>query len=183
MSDTKIKVLIVDDSAIARGIFEKAFKATSSFEVIGSVSNGRKAVDFCRSNKVQLVVTDYDMPELNGVEATRIIPKIILPKQMPWKQAPSFMKLNQAFLPLAHKAWFCLFKKFWTLLKRQMPVPAITIVRKARPRIPALRLPPTLPTALRFCALELLQEARPLFRKYSKALEKIFPCLFFMFSI
>lgn len=75
MSDAKIKVLIVDDSAIARGIFEKAFKATSSFEVIGSVSNGRKAVDFCRSNKVQLVVTDYDMPELNGVEATRIISK------------------------------------------------------------------------------------------------------------
>ena len=62
MSETKIKVLIVDDSAIARGIFEKAFKSTTAFEVVGMVSNGRKAVDFCHANEVQLVVTDYDMP-------------------------------------------------------------------------------------------------------------------------
>ncbi len=74
-SSQKIKVLIADDSAIARGIFEKAFKATSSFEIAGSVSNGRKAIDFCRSNDVDLLVTDYDMPEINGVEATRIITK------------------------------------------------------------------------------------------------------------
>ncbi len=71
----KIKVLIADDSAIARGIFEKAFKAASDFEIAGSVSNGRKAVDFCRSNDVDLLVTDYDMPEINGVEAARIITK------------------------------------------------------------------------------------------------------------
>ena len=71
----KFKVLIVDDSAIARGIFEKAFKGTDLFEVAGSVSNGRKAVDFCRATPVDLVVTDYDMPEMNGVEATSIIAK------------------------------------------------------------------------------------------------------------
>ncbi len=71
----KFKVLIVDDSAIARGIFEKAFKGTDLFEVAGSVSNGRKAVDFCHTNTVDLVVTDYDMPEMNGVEATGIIAK------------------------------------------------------------------------------------------------------------
>ena len=75
MDEAKIKVLIVDDSAIARGLFEKAFKESGVFEVVGMVSNGRKAVDFCRANEVQLVVTDYDMPEMNGVEATRILTK------------------------------------------------------------------------------------------------------------
>lgn len=75
MDEAKIKVLIVDDSAIARGLFEKAFKESGAFEVVGMVSNGRKAVDFCRANEVQLVVTDYDMPEMNGVEATRILTK------------------------------------------------------------------------------------------------------------
>ena len=75
MSEAKIKVLIVDDSAIARGIFEKAFNNTTVFEVVGMVSNGRKAVDFCRENEVHLVVTDYDMPEMNGIEETRIISK------------------------------------------------------------------------------------------------------------
>lgn len=71
----KIKVLIVDDSAIARGIFEKAFKNTDCFTVAGMVSNGRKAVDFCRSNDVDLVVSDFDMPEMNGAEASSIITK------------------------------------------------------------------------------------------------------------
>ena len=71
----KINVLIVDDSAIARGLFEKAFNGAESFTVVGMVSNGRKAVDFCRTNDVNLVVMDYDMPEMNGVEAARIISK------------------------------------------------------------------------------------------------------------
>lgn len=75
MSEAKIKVLIADDSAIARGIFEKAFNNTSKFEVVGMVSNGRKAVDFCKENEVHLIVTDYDMPEMNGIEATRILAK------------------------------------------------------------------------------------------------------------
>ena len=75
MGEAKIKVLIVDDSAIARGIFEKAFNNTQKFQVVGMVSNGRKAVDFCKENEVHLVVTDYDMPEMNGIEETRIIAK------------------------------------------------------------------------------------------------------------
>ena len=75
MGEAKIKVLIVDDSAIARGIFEKAFNNTQKFQVVGMVSNGRKAVDFCKENEVHLVVTDYDMPEMNGIEETRILAK------------------------------------------------------------------------------------------------------------
>ena len=51
---TKIDVLIVDDSAIARGIFDKAFSNTQDFNVVASVSNGRKAVDFCRSQAVEI---------------------------------------------------------------------------------------------------------------------------------
>ena len=39
------------------------------------VSNGRKAVDFCRSNDVDLVVSVFDMPEMNGAEASSIITK------------------------------------------------------------------------------------------------------------
>ena len=71
MSDL-LKVLIVDDSAITRGLFEKAF-VRNNFEIIASVSNGRKAVDFCRDHSVDIVVSDYNMPEMNGIEAAKII--------------------------------------------------------------------------------------------------------------
>lgn len=70
---TKIDVLIVDDSAIARGIFEKAFSNTQEFNVVSSVSNGRKAVDFCKMHHVDLVVSDCEMPEMDGIQAAEII--------------------------------------------------------------------------------------------------------------
>ena len=71
MSDL-LKVLIVDDSAITRGLFEKAF-VRNNFEIAASVSNGRKAVDFCRDHNVDVVVSDYNMPEMNGIEAAKLL--------------------------------------------------------------------------------------------------------------
>ena len=71
MSDL-LKVLVVDDSAITRGLFERAF-VRNDFEVAASVSNGRKAVDYCRDHNVDIVVSDYNMPEMNGLEAAKII--------------------------------------------------------------------------------------------------------------
>ncbi len=73
ISAPKYRLLIVDDSAISRGILEKVFSGSEFFDVVASVSNGRKAVDFCKENVVDVVVSDYDMPELNGVEATKIL--------------------------------------------------------------------------------------------------------------
>ena len=75
MDQQKIKILIADDSAITRGIFEKNFNASGLFEIVGMVSNGRKAIDFCSENDVDLVISDYDMPEMNGIETTRILTK------------------------------------------------------------------------------------------------------------
>lgn len=69
----KIRTVIVDDSAIARGIFEKALKGDGDFEIMESLSNGRKAVDFCQNNNVDLVLSDCDMPEMTGAESAKII--------------------------------------------------------------------------------------------------------------
>lgn len=67
-----MKVLIADDSAITRGILEKTFRQNGC-EIAGAVSNGRKAVDFCREHDVDVVVSDYDMPEMGGIEAAKVI--------------------------------------------------------------------------------------------------------------
>ena len=72
MSD-KIKIIIVDDSAISRGILEKAFKESGYFEILASLSNGRKAVDYCNEHQVDVVISDYDMPEMNGIESIRFL--------------------------------------------------------------------------------------------------------------
>lgn len=75
MEQDKIRIVIADDSAITRGIFEKNFNASGLFEIVAMVSNGRKAVDFCSENDVDLVISDYDMPEMNGIEAAKILTK------------------------------------------------------------------------------------------------------------
>ncbi len=75
MSGAKYKILIADDSAITRGIFQKAFSTFDGFEVVELVSNGRKAVDYCKSNSVDFVISDFDMPEMNGIESCNILSK------------------------------------------------------------------------------------------------------------
>ncbi len=38
------------------------------FEVVGDVQNGRKALEFLRNHPVDIVFTDIDMPEIDGLE-------------------------------------------------------------------------------------------------------------------
>ena len=73
MNDEKIKIVIADDSAIIRGILEKAFSQSGDFDIVASVSNGRKAVDAVSEHPVDLVISDINMPEMNGIETAKII--------------------------------------------------------------------------------------------------------------
>ncbi|USG68338.1 response regulator transcription factor [Brevibacillus ruminantium] len=43
------------------------------FEVVGTVTEGAEAVAFCMSNEVDVALLDVRMPNMNGVEATRLL--------------------------------------------------------------------------------------------------------------
>ena len=64
-----MKVLIVDDDKLARkGLMAIMNWEKYGFEVAGDVQNGRKAMEFLREHPVDIVFTDIDMPELDGIE-------------------------------------------------------------------------------------------------------------------
>lgn len=65
----KIRVLIVDDSAVIRRMLREAFLADPSFEIAGVAANGRIAVSMLNQVRPDVVTLDVEMPEMGGIEA------------------------------------------------------------------------------------------------------------------
>ncbi len=69
----RITVLLVDDHALVRRGFRRLLDDDQTLEVVGEASNGAEAVKFAAKSHPQVIVMDCQMPEMNGLEATRQI--------------------------------------------------------------------------------------------------------------
>ena len=69
----KIKVLIADDNSFIREGMKIILSSFDEFEVVATVGDGAEAVDYCRVNDVDVALLDVRMPNMNGVEATRLL--------------------------------------------------------------------------------------------------------------
>ena len=67
------KVLIVEDDPMVAMINEQYVAKNSDFTVAGSCRNGKDALEFLASNKVDLVVLDVYMPYMDGIEILKKI--------------------------------------------------------------------------------------------------------------
>ncbi|WP_410510839.1 chemotaxis response regulator protein-glutamate methylesterase [Paenibacillus sp. BR2-3] len=67
------KVLVVDDSAFMRKIISDLIENDADFQVTATASNGREAIDKINELSPDLVTMDVEMPEMNGLEALKII--------------------------------------------------------------------------------------------------------------
>ena len=61
-------VLIVDDSPSIRQIVARAF-ASAGFEICGEANNGREAIEQAQHFKPELILLDFSMPVMNGLQA------------------------------------------------------------------------------------------------------------------
>ncbi|ELP63556.1 response regulator [Streptomyces turgidiscabies] len=68
-----IRVLLADDQALLRGTFRLLIDAQPDMEVVAEASNGREAARLARTERPDVVVMDIRMPEVDGIEATRLI--------------------------------------------------------------------------------------------------------------
>jgi two-component system chemotaxis response regulator CheB len=66
---SKIRVMLVDDSAVVRGLFDRALKADPAIEVVASASNGQMAISMLRQHPVDVIVLDVEMPVMDGITA------------------------------------------------------------------------------------------------------------------
>jgi DNA-binding NarL/FixJ family response regulator len=74
-----LRILIADDHEVVREGMRALIEHEPGWEVCGTASNGREAVNAAKNLKPEVVVMDMTMPELDGLEALRQI-KHALPK-------------------------------------------------------------------------------------------------------
>lgn len=68
-----IKVLVVDDSPVARELIVHILNSDPKIQVIGTAQNGKEALEFLKTNKPDIISMDINMPVMDGFTATRHI--------------------------------------------------------------------------------------------------------------
>jgi DNA-binding NarL/FixJ family response regulator len=66
-----VRIFLVDDNALIRSHLRAMLEEQSEWIVVGEASNGRDAVENFHEHKADVTVMDFQMPEMNGLEAAR----------------------------------------------------------------------------------------------------------------
>jgi two-component system, chemotaxis family, protein-glutamate methylesterase/glutaminase len=69
----RIRVMIVDDAVVVRGLFSRWVEAEPDLELVASLRTGREAVNQLERADPDVVVLDVDMPELDGIAALPLL--------------------------------------------------------------------------------------------------------------
>lgn len=73
-SETRpIRILLVDDHPILRKGLCAVLAAEAAVDVVGEASTGQRGLELARELRPDVVVMDVGMPDMNGIEATRLL--------------------------------------------------------------------------------------------------------------
>src|SRR3972149_3924799 len=72
MSDP-FRVMIVDDSAVIRGLLKRGLEDDPALTVVASVSNGQQALTAVTKHDIEIIVLDIEMPVMDGMTALPLL--------------------------------------------------------------------------------------------------------------
>ena len=64
---TKVRAVLVDDSATIRAVLRRRLEAGGEIEVVGMASDGLEALDLIKHLRPDVVTLDIEMPRLDGL--------------------------------------------------------------------------------------------------------------------
>jgi len=73
MDAERLRILIADDHPLVRRGLRAVLDPVDDFEIAGEATNGQQAVTLARDIRPDVILMDLQMPELSGIEATRLI--------------------------------------------------------------------------------------------------------------
>ena len=73
MAAAAIRVLLVEDNQVFSEALELLLGLQEDIEVVGSVGEGQKAVEAVLEHRPDVIVMDYRLPGIDGVQATRAV--------------------------------------------------------------------------------------------------------------
>lgn len=87
---SRIRVLIVDDSAIMRKLISDLLTKEKDIEIVAQATNGKEAIEKARLLKPDVITLDIEMPEMDGLTALKF-----LKKEVPQAKVIMFSSLTQ----------------------------------------------------------------------------------------
>ncbi|MCP4656001.1 MAG: response regulator [bacterium] len=72
-SDTRLRILLVDDSQIVRVVLNRILRKAPDIQVVGEAEDGLSAVHLAARLRPDVILMDIAMPRLDGIEATEQI--------------------------------------------------------------------------------------------------------------
>ena len=72
-TEATVRVLIADDHPVFRDGFASLLATQPGVEVVATAANGAEAVALTKEHRPEVVVMDLQMPEMNGIDATRAL--------------------------------------------------------------------------------------------------------------
>lgn len=82
MQKTNHKILLVDDHQLVLDGLKSIFEGDNALEIVGVANNGQEALRYLKHVKIDLVLTDINMPEMDGVQLTKEIRSKKLPQKV-----------------------------------------------------------------------------------------------------
>jgi DNA-binding NarL/FixJ family response regulator len=70
---SSVRILVVDDSALMRRCLRKLLEQQEQWCVCSEAANGKEAIERAQQSLPDVIVLDFQMPEMNGLDAAREI--------------------------------------------------------------------------------------------------------------
>ncbi len=113
------KIIVADDVVDTRMLIEKMISPVC--EICYEANNGQEIIDILSSKEIDIILTDIDMPKVNGLEATELIRKNF---DSPKKDTPIIAITGYASLPFTERC-----KRFGINLVLSKPLNETEIIK------------------------------------------------------